>query len=444
MSVSSSPATDKSIISILEEEAKMVKELENPNDFMKTREFFANYIKDSSNDCRYFLSLLNHLLSINTINTDLSLILLETLYFTFPDQNKEKMNDVAMHIKLKKSGKRIGQSDELYELQRLLRSDDADGLVTFLVYHPTIDVRTYYPSLIDTSCVFGSLKCFKYLLLNKCEINECTLYETIKGGNQDIVAILFQSGYSFKGCLETSVEYHRYELTNWIFENNECKPVSLPKCIQYYNFDAFLYFLKSGLSGDETFETRLKCCLLPAIEFGYFPLVVHLVEKGADLQEKNCFSKTPLEVACESNQLSIVKYLFDIDNHKNMDRCIQIACFYGNIDIVKFILSKESESDKKKQIDILFIIACEKNHFQLIPYLHEEGADINTNQGEHKWTPLHIAARYGDIKLATYLLQKGANTEIRDEMNMTPAETAKLYRNMHVFNMITDAQQTKN
>ena len=86
------------------------------------------------------------------------------------------------------------------------------------------------------------MKCFKYLLLNKCEITEFTLKYSIAGGNQEIINILKENGHSFEECLETSVKYHRYELATWLNKNYKCKPVLLPTCIWYYNIDTLLYF----------------------------------------------------------------------------------------------------------------------------------------------------------------------------------------------------------
>ena len=65
--------------------------------------------------------------------------------------------------------------------------------------------------------------------------------------------ILKENGHNeFEEYLFLSVYCHRYELTIWLNENYKCKPVSLPKCIKYYNIDAFLYFLEHGHSLDET------------------------------------------------------------------------------------------------------------------------------------------------------------------------------------------------
>ena len=94
------------------------------------------------------------------------------------------------------------------------------------------------------------MKCFKVLLLHKCEVTEKTLQYSIAGGILEIIAYYQQKGHSFEKCLETSVNYHRNELTNWLNENYKCVP--LPECIRYYNIDAFLCFLEHGHSLDET------------------------------------------------------------------------------------------------------------------------------------------------------------------------------------------------
>ena len=64
-----------------------------------------------------------------------------------------------------------------------------------------------------------------------------TLKYSIAGGNQEIINILKENGYSFEKYLETSVKYHRYELTTWLNENYKCEPVFLPYCIEFYNID---------------------------------------------------------------------------------------------------------------------------------------------------------------------------------------------------------------
>ena len=93
-----------------------------------------------------------------------------------------------------------------------------------------------------------------------------TIKYSIAGGNQEIINILKEKSNKFEECLFTSVKYHRYELTNWLNENYKCKHFPLPRCIWYYNIDAFFYFLEHGHSLDEI-ERFEKTCLHYAFEF---------------------------------------------------------------------------------------------------------------------------------------------------------------------------------
>ena len=96
------------------------------------------------------------------------------------------------------------------------------SLIILLLFH----------SLISVVFFFGSLKWFKYLLLNKCKITEETLKYSIVGGNQEVINILKETNNKFEECLETSVKYHIYELINWLLE-------------QFTNVNLFLFYIAS-------------------------------------------------------------------------------------------------------------------------------------------------------------------------------------------------------
>ena len=150
--------------------------------------------------------------------------------------------------------------------------------------------------------------------------------------------ILKEKGHSFKKCLETSVEYHRYELTYWLNENYKCKPVSLPTCIWYYNIDAFLYFLEHGYSLDETDENEYTC-LHYASMIGSLPIVQYLIEKGANIEVKRNNQWTPLHIACEGGHLPVVQCLIEKGakiEAKNKDKYtpLHIACDNDHLQIV--------------------------------------------------------------------------------------------------------------
>ena len=267
----------------LKEENENNKELFNFSGFQlkHMKELFTNYIRNSKNGLNYFISFLDFYSKCRPHQHTVSKELVECIYSCFSEeieeikQNIKEDTEVLTFIMFPEEFP-INKNKEQNEMFLLLQKDDIDGFISFLSKNPTIDITKeqklkgggYYfnlfdwsgsISLIDFCCFFGSLKCFKYLLLNKCEITEKTLKYSIAGGNQEIINILKEKGHSFEKCLETSVKYHRYELTNWLNENYKCKPVSLPTCILYYNIDAFLYFLEHGHSLDETDEYGRTC-----------------------------------------------------------------------------------------------------------------------------------------------------------------------------------------
>ena len=60
-------------------------------------------------------------------------------------------------------------------------------------------------SLIKVSAFFGSVKCFKYLLMSGAEIDESICLFAIAGGCLDIIHILEQHSFKFDDCLEISI-----------------------------------------------------------------------------------------------------------------------------------------------------------------------------------------------------------------------------------------------
>lgn len=51
-------------------------------------------------------------------------------------------------------------------------------------------------------------------------------------------------------------------------------------------------------------------------------------------------------------------------------------------------------------------------------------ADIDEPEDNYGWTPLHVAAGMGNIKIAGQLLSKGANVNLRDKHGATPLDMA--------------------
>jgi ankyrin repeat protein len=60
----------------------------------------------------------------------------------------------------------------------------------------------------------------------------------------------------------------------------------------------------------------------------------------------------------------------------------------------------------------------------MLPVLLELGADVRRSLNSHGWTALHVAAAYGYVRSARFLLDAGADPAARTSDGLTPAEMA--------------------
>ena len=80
------------------------------------------------------------------------------------------------------------------------------------------------PTLIHFASFFGSVKCFKFLFLNKDKLSLSDdrhmklVHFAVAGGNTEIIHILEQSETLFSRTLPISIEYNHYELFEWLYE----------------------------------------------------------------------------------------------------------------------------------------------------------------------------------------------------------------------------------
>ena len=70
-------------------------------------------------------------------------------------------------------------------------------------------------------------------------------------------------------------------------------------------------------------------------------------------------------------------------------------------------------------------------------------ADVNEPEDNYGWTPLHIAAGMGNLKVAGQLIAKGADVNVRDKHGATPLDmaAAQSEKRMYDFLLTKDAEE---
>ena len=92
-----------------------------------------------------------------------------------------------------------------------------------------------------------------------------------------------------------------------------------------------------------------------------------------------------------------------------------------HFDILR-LLNKYSHSKFKNNC---LVHACHLRNFAAVSFLVFLGADVNCKIPD-EFSPIHYAARYGDMKILELLVQHGANLELE-----TDTDTGRLWRALH-------------
>jgi ankyrin repeat protein len=131
--------------------------------------------------------------------------------------------------------------------------------------------------------------------------------------------------------------------------------------------------------------------------------------EGLCINRKNNLGLSPLIVASERNQSSVVELLmkFGADTHvrdKNGRNILAIASFCGCDDVVRFLISciKQSSSES-------------------VALLLNDRDDLGC-------TPLRLAVRTGKLSMVELLINAGADETIADEDGLTPKAVASRFK----------------
>ena len=339
-------------------------------------------------------------------------------------------------------------SEEDENIFSILYYDNIEALISFLSNNPTFDIKQnleiskntkYFSllklfnleeeniSLIRICCLFGSVNCFKYLIMNNCSIDK-TSKDSIKGGNNEIIQILNQKSVNFNNCFTVSVEFHRYSISDWLLLNFNCESVSLPNCISFYNFEAFLFFLYNGHPIDEIDENQRTafyyCCAN-----GFESLCQFMLSNGVNIESQDKDLNKPLHVACENNHFSIVKQLFIHKCEKEPKTKykftpLHYASQHCCLKIVAYLLSNGCDKECKNiSEETPLHLACEKGHLSIVKYLIENGCN-KESKNIYGRTPLHYACENGFLFIVQYLISQGCNKEPIDQHGETPLHYA--------------------
>lgn len=130
-------------------------------------------------------------------------------------KNPHNDNEIAVMIR----------NDDVDSFQKIYteRGMSSSDLLPYCFYSPD-DARFARTSVLDYAAKCGSLKCFKFMLMDEQALDESTLRCAIRGGNTEMVRILEERQVEFKSWMSVDAcRWLHMELFEWIVKEKNMK-----------------------------------------------------------------------------------------------------------------------------------------------------------------------------------------------------------------------------
>ncbi|XP_071112675.1 ankyrin-2-like [Haliotis cracherodii] len=155
-------------------------------------------------------------------------------------------------------------------------------------------------------------------------------------------------------------------------------------------------------------DHSMVSCVHMAVQSGRLPLVELCLEKGQNVNSCSNSYQTPVMRACKQGDLNLVKCLVEKGANVNLGSgCLNAACIGGSLEMVEYLISTFPTIDINKcgpKNRTPVMTACFHGHTDIVEYLQSKGADILARD-KFEQTCLHVACRSDHVEIAERLLE---------------------------------------
>ncbi|OHT07567.1 hypothetical protein TRFO_05212 [Tritrichomonas foetus] len=364
----------------------------------------------------------------------------ESFQFFISNISKFYKNDWELHREITNCGRSQNKlasmirNDDINDFQQEIFSASMTQQIPYSIFERS-NFLNKSPYLIEYAAYFGSMKIFKFLLLNTNKLFNSLKFAII-GNNIEIVRICHQNNCDLIKGLKTSIKYHRYEIFDWIFSQIKCEHQEYKACIKYNNLYALRVFVGKGIILQESCYELASCnCCLVLLKilhaFGLVPneiidCIIQSIKKGYHQTVEFFLQNFPKQ--CSQYNLSSLLYIpIEMNFPQVLKVMIDSGMFYININVphldddTPLIIAVKKESLEmvemilnEKNIDVnevngnnltALMIACEKGNEKIVKRLVEV-PDIDLFLKKDSLTAAKIASNHGFFKIYSFLMEK--------------------------------------
>jgi len=256
---------------------------------------------------------------------------------------------------------------------------------------PLIEETELFEKALKFSCDFNNLKNVKLLIKYKVNLNyvfnDNFLQKNCENNNLELIRIFVENG--------ANLIYNGRHIIFWYFEH----------CFHDKKIIEYLI----GTIADDQKQEILNELLLSICDTNKFNIVKLLIKHGAKINYIDSQLRTPLSIAFEKRNFSMMKILINakakIDNNF-LSKTIALM----NFNLLHFLL----EHGAKINEDVLLECKFDDKYLLIIKYLIKKGANVNAINENDEY-PLYLATLKNSTNIVMYLIEKRANINLTNE-----------------------------
>ena len=208
-----------------------------------------------------------------------------------------------------------------------------------------------------------------------------------------------------QGGVDDLLDSDKPHFAAWLWMREDQKPLKRPDATPLYHVSGFGFrsmvdYLISKRPEDLTVRGHYGTPLHVALHSGHTDVALLLLEHCVDVGVRGIDDRTPLHMAVDRGLLEVTRILVErgasINARDSRDRTPLHPTFEG--------------------ISGTF----DDTYFDVVRYLLDHSADVDTQTNTEHSTPLHLASYWGGFKVAKLLLDRGVDINLRDDKCRTP------------------------
>ncbi|KAM8889750.1 ankyrin-3-like isoform 10-T10 [Synchiropus picturatus] len=263
-----------------------------------------------------------------------------------------------------------------------------------------------------------------------------------KGKKTDVNACYLRSARA--GNLEKALDYLKNGVDINICNQNGLNALHLASKEGHVEVVAEL--IKQGANVDAATKKGNTALHIASLA-GQTDVVKELVTNGANVNAQSQNGFTPLYMAAQENHMDVVQFLLDNGSSQSIATedgftPLAVALQQGHDQVVSLLL--ENDTKGKVRLPALHI-AARKDDTKAAALLlqNDHNADVESKMmvnrtTESGFTPLHIASHYGNINVATLLLNRGAAVDFKARNDITPLHVASKRGNSNMVRLLLE------